>query len=189
MAARGARMAQRAVIGFPKRVVMVSRMLNEPAFLPDDWLIELGKVVKAWITFEKLFDLMLQKLAGYNDPFDPTFTILTAHSSFPQRLDMFKSLCDRHKDANPHLAEYKKIASAISEAQRLRNFFMHNLIGLESDGTVRVSTISARGQLKMDIRPIELQEITDTHGLIMDAGRQVYRLVLNADPWAGEATT
>ena len=144
--------------------------------------------MKAWITFEKLFDLMLQKLAGYDDPFDPTFTILTAHSSFPQRLDMFKSLCARHGDANPHLAEYKKVAIAVSEAQRLRNFFMHNLIGLESDGTVRVSTVSARGQLKMEVRVIELDEITDTHKRIMDAGRQIYRLVLNADPWAAETT-
>lgn len=157
-------------------------------FLPDEWLIELGKVVKAWTTFERMFDLMLQKLAGYNDPFDPTFIILTAHSSFPQRLDMMKSLCERHLKSSPHLADYKRVAASVAEAQRLRNFFMHHLIGIESDGTVKVSTMSARGQLKMNLRVIELDEVTAAHTKIIDAGKDMYRLVLNSDPWSEKAT-
>ena len=164
-------------------------MTREPTFLPDAWLIELGRVVQAWISFETMFDLMLQKLAGYNDPLDPTFTILTAHSSFPQRLDMLKSLCVRHMDSHPHLSNYKDVARAVSEAQRLRNFFMHNLIGAESDGAITVSIVSARGQLKFEIRPIELGEISNAVDRIMDAGRQVYRLVVNSDPSSNRAAT
>lgn len=158
--------------------------MSDAEYLPDIWLIELGKIVKGWITFEHLFDLMLQKLAGFDDPFDPTFTILTTHSSFPQRLDMFKSLCARHVGNRPHLSRYKDVANCISEAQRLRNFFMHNLVGPREDGSMTVSTVSARGQLKMEIRQIELKEVTAAYVKIMEAGREVYRLVVNADPWA-----
>ena len=161
--------------------------MTEPEYLPDQWLIELGKIVKSWITFEMMFDLMLQKLAGYNDPFDPTFTILTAHSSFPQRLDMFKSLCNSHKDSRPHLSSYKEVASLISEAQRLRNFFMHNSIAPDRDGSMKVSSVSARGQLKMELRGIELREVTEAHIKTIEAGRALYKLVLNADPWVSAA--
>jgi hypothetical protein len=161
----------------------------ETEYLPDEWLIELGKIVKAWITFEGLFDLMLQKLAGFDDPFDPTFTILTAHSSFPQKLDMFKSLCARHLPSRGHLQDYKTVAALIAEAQRLRNFYMHNLIGPGMDGPMRVSTVSARGELKMQVRTIELAEVRSAHEKITAAGRSVYRLVLNTDPWADDSST
>ena len=147
-------------------------------------VIELGKIVKAWITFEHLFDLMLQKLAGFDDRADPTFTSLTAHSSFPQRLDMFKSLCDQPFATRPHLLEYKKVTNAVAEAQRLRNFFMHNMIGINEDGSMSVSKISARGELKMELRPIQLSEVVKAHQAIIEVGRDIYRLVLNSDPWA-----
>ncbi|MDE1466392.1 hypothetical protein [Aurantiacibacter sp. D1-12] len=158
-------------------------MSDEPDYLPDEWLIELGKVVKAWATFERMFDLMLQKLAGYNDPIDPFFTILTIHSSFPQRLDMFASLCEAHLHERPHLAEYKATLRDVKEAQRLRNMFMHQQIGPYENDQMVISKMSARGKLKMELRPVELSEITEAHEKIFLAGRSIYKLVLNAAPW------
>ncbi|MFK4003782.1 hypothetical protein [Qipengyuania sp. NPDC077563] len=161
---------------------------HEPDYLPDEWLVELGKVVKAWSTFERMFDLMLQKLAGYNDPIDPTFTILTFHSSFPQRLDMFSSLCAAHQETEKHLKNYKAIVAQVREAQGLRNIFMHQLIGPGESGEMRISKMSARGQLRMEVRPIELSEISEAHKKIFEAGRAVYKLVLNTAPWEGPPT-
>lgn len=160
----------------------------EPEYLPDEWLIELGKIVKAWATFERMFDLMLQKLAGYNDPIDPTFTILTIHSSFPQRLDMFGALCANHVATYPHLKNYKGVISKVKEAQGMRNKFMHQQIGPHAEKGMVISTMSARGQLKMELQPVKLSEITETHRQIFLAGRAVYQLVLNASPWEQKVT-
>ena len=158
-------------------------MSSEPELLPEEWLIELGKIVKAWITFEQLFNLMLQKLAGHDDLSDPTFTILVTHTSFPQRLDMLKALCEQKVDQYPHLKDYKNVASKVAEAQRIRNFFMHNMIGIDSDGIAKVAQISARGRLRTELREIQLDELKAASAQILEAGKATYRLVLNSDPW------
>jgi hypothetical protein len=160
-------------------------MFGHPEYLPDDWLVEIGRVTQSWATFEQLFNLMLQKLAGFDDPFDPTFTILVAHSSMPQRLDMFASLCAAYVDRRPYLAKYREVIGQIREAQAARNRFTHNTIVLDEANPERakISLISARGKLKQEFQSIGLSNVMEASELINKAGRSLYLLVLDPE-WA-----
>lgn len=155
-------------------------MFNQPQHLPDTWLIELGRITQAWAAFEQFFNLMLQKLAGFDDPFDPTFTILVAHSSMPQRLDMLASLCAAYVEKHPELSDYKNVIGVIKEAQAARNRFCHNIMSLdETDSTkAQIALVSARGKLKQELHEITLADLRKASEKITSAMRSLYILVL-----------
>lgn len=160
-------------------------MFDDPSYLPDEWLIELGRISQSWAAFEQFFNLMLQKLAGFDDPVDATFTILVAHSSMPQRLDMFSALCAQHLNSYPHLKDYKAVVGKIREAQAARNKFAHNIIGIDKEDSKRatISTVSARGELKVQLTSITINELRAASDKIRSVVKEMYLLVL-APNWA-----
>jgi hypothetical protein len=48
------------------------------------------------------------KLAGYEETIDWRAAVLTAHSSFMQRVDILSTLCDELQKQFPHLSSYKE---------------------------------------------------------------------------------
>ena len=63
--------------------------------VPDEFLIEIGRVSALWASLESFLNVCLGKLAGFNDLNDPKPFILITHSSFPQRLDILGALCEQ----------------------------------------------------------------------------------------------
>jgi hypothetical protein len=152
--------------------------------LPTEWLLELGKITNAWPTFENFLNLMIQKLAGFENMFDPTYTIMVAHASMPQRLDMLSSLCDRKVEEFPHLGEYKKVVGLIKEAQTARNRFTHNPIGRDiyDSEKFNLMIVSARGKLKQELQPVRLTDLEEATNKIKTASKAIYQLVLQPNP-------
>jgi hypothetical protein len=94
--------------------------------LPDEYLVELGRVSALWASLESLLNALIGKLAGFDALDDATPFILVAHSSFPQRLDMLGALCEGLQSEHPHLADYREVISRLRSAQTSRNKFAHN---------------------------------------------------------------
>ena len=158
-------------------------------YLPDEYLIELGKIVQSWTALDEMLNLMIQKLAGFNDIHDVRSIVLTVHSSFPQRMDIFKSLCEHFKDSYPHLSGYKAVAAQIGEVQTLRNGYMHSVLGYnDEEGQARMARLSARGKIKSDLRDFSLADLKSVVQKTQEAGKALYRLVLQADPWVARTT-
>jgi hypothetical protein len=159
-------------------------MESSGEYLPDQWLVELGRMTQSWAAFEQFFNLMLQKVAGIDAILDKTFTILIAHATMPQRLDMFASLCHDRLPNHPGLKGYKEVLAQIREAQSIRNKFTHNIIGVDADDVTmgKISTISARGQLKMALQEVSLDELKSASVKLREAVYALYKLVLGVDP-------
>jgi hypothetical protein len=159
-------------------------MIQVSSGLPDEWLIELGRLTDAWPALEATLDLMIQKLAKFETMFDPTFRILVAHSSFPQRLDMLASLCNQLVDQFSHLNDYKAVIAKLRDVQTTRNKFTHNAIGRGYGGDENrfgMIYVSSRGKLRQEIIPIELEELKAATTKIRDAIKAVYQLVLQPE--------
>lgn len=152
----------------------------ESRYLPDEWLIELGKITQAWVNFELLLNLMLGKLAGFAQPFETVPSILTTHSSFPQRLDMFAALCEARLVDHPNLRDYRAVLALARDAQKNRNKFMHNQVGVNQHdpNTGKVGVTSARGKLKQNLEEVFLDDLRATSKQIVEAGRAMCVLVL-----------
>jgi hypothetical protein len=153
---------------------------DEAQYLPDEWLVELGRITQAWANFEQLLNLMLGKLAGFDGAFGTIPSILITHSSFPQRLDMFAALCEARLPEHSNLATYKEVLALARRAQARRNKFMHNQIGVADcePGFGKIGIVSARGKLKQNLEEISLSELKEASQMIVDAGRSMFLLVL-----------
>jgi len=150
--------------------------------LPDEYLIELGRITANWAYLESWLNICLQKLAGVNDFDDPTAFILIAHTNFPQRLDMLGALCQHLLPMHPHLNGYEKVLSSLKSAQKLRNKYAHNSMGKdEATGSVGMGTGSARRSLKFSNEIVKLADLRRVSMAIHEALLSLYKLVLKRD--------
>ncbi len=150
--------------------------------LPDEYLVELGRVSARWASLEATLMLVLGKLAGFNDTENPTPFILVAHASFPQRLDMIGSLCEQLVGQHQNLTGYDTVLVKLRAAQKSRNRFLHNGITLNpTDGRAELALDSARGKLKINIERVEVADIRRAEVEIHDAQRALVKLVFGTE--------
>jgi hypothetical protein len=99
--------------------------------LPDDYLIEVGRIATVWGALESALNMCLYKLAGFNEVDDPTPFILLAHTNVPQRLDMLGSLCEHLNSAYPSLKEYQPVLAALRSSSETPQQIHAQLYGQE----------------------------------------------------------
>jgi hypothetical protein len=153
--------------------------------LPNEYLVEIGRVAAMWAALEGLLNMCLGKLAGFNDIYDPKALIIMKHSSFPQRLDILGALCEQLVGDFNNLKGYKQTIALMRKAQKARNKYMHNaIVSNPSTGRTQMPQMSARGKLKVQIENVEIADIKRATIEIDDAQRSLYKLVLgqNLEP-------
>ena len=153
---------------------------NWPA--PDNYLLELGRMTSIWGTLESAVDLAISKFAGYEKVLDSRALIIVAHSNFQQRIDIISSLCEWLVPDFPSLASYKVVISKIEAAQKARNKYAHNAIVTNNDTReVNVSSVSARGSLKMKTEIVKIEDIQEATAKIHEAMCALHTLVTGKD--------
>jgi hypothetical protein len=147
--------------------------------LPDAYLIAIGKVSVAWGTLETVVDLGINKFAGFRSV-DPRALILTAHMSWPLKMDVLESLITalREEAAYPHLARFDAIKPMLKKAQDGRNRFAHGQWGYQ-EGKVTKLRATARGKLKASIDTITVADIDLAADDVGRAGAALMKLIVN----------
>lgn len=150
--------------------------------LPDEYLIEIGRVSAMWAALEAFLNVCLGKLAGFDQVTDERPFILVTHASVPQRLDMLSALCEHLSADYPRLAEHKNVVAKIKSAQASRNKFSHHVIGFDAtSGKATIAIGSARGKIKASVQTIEVTDIRRATIEISDAQTALYKLVLGKE--------
>jgi hypothetical protein len=146
--------------------------------LPDEYLVELGRVSALWSSLESLLMVSLAKLAGFNEPENPAPFIFTAHANFPQRLDMLGSFCEQLASQHSNLKDYASVLAKLRAAQKSRNRYLHNGITIDkSTGRAEIGLGSARGKVKVAIEAVELGDIRRAALDVHEAQRALLKLV------------
>jgi hypothetical protein len=149
--------------------------------LPDEYLIELGRISGLWGSLENLLNVTIGKLAGF-ELGDPKAFILVTHASFPQRVDILSSLCEQLVSSYPTLKDYLQVVSALRDSQKQRNRYMHNGLGPNEQGDkIQIALGSARGSLKTSVNTVEIVDIRRVSVSIHNAMRALGKLVLGYD--------
>ncbi len=150
--------------------------------VPDRFLTEIGRVTTVWASLESLLNLCIGKLAGFNEPDDPTPYVLVAHSSFPQRVDILATLCEQLIATSPALQDYKTVVSKLKTAQKARNCYSHNTVNYDEESdSLNMPVGSARGKLKVSTEQVSLEDIKRAAIEIEEANRALYKLVLGRE--------
>src|SRR5690606_21362975 len=115
---------------------------------------------------------------GFDDLANPTPFILTAHSSFPQRLDAFGALCALLLATHLNLKGYKDVISKLRAAQNKRNKFIHNTISFDpASKKYLLASATARQSLKGSVMEITSAEIHEVSREIHVAGLALHELI------------
>jgi hypothetical protein len=150
--------------------------------VPDEVMLEIGRISVQWNSLENLLTICIGKLAGFDVQKEPASFVMVNHSSFPQKIDIFSSLCELLCEDYPKLKDYKEAVSAIKIAQKRRNKYIHNTITHDKKSDiVHLSSGTARGKLKISITPLDLSDLKETIRDIHEANRLLTKIVLGLD--------
>ncbi|MCA8287598.1 hypothetical protein [Burkholderia vietnamiensis] len=147
--------------------------------VPDEYLLELGRMVSLWGSLESTTAVAISKLAGYDSPTDPRALTMVAHSNFQQRVDIVSSLCGQLVDQVPHLRDYESVIKKVRAAQAGRNKYAHNALSLDEDGLVHIAYMSARGTFKTTVEIVRVAEIKEVTAKIHEATVALHGLITN----------
>lgn len=145
--------------------------------MPDDFLLELGRMTAMWPSLENTVNISIGKLMGYKDLLDARVVIALAHSNFQQRVDILSSLCDQLSTDYPHLGKHQAVVKQIKSAQVGRNKYAHNGMSTDDDGKVVVAFASARGVLKTTVEIVHLNDIKEVTAKIHEASCALHSLI------------
>ena len=143
---------------------LVARPIRNGPFQAQRWIGEElaaagqlhGRTRTVLSSLERLLNLCIGKLAGFNELIDPTPFILLAPASFPQRLHMLSTLCEQLSPQEPKLQDYRAVVSKLETAQRGRTRFMHNRISHKPKSNKFVLAVGcARGRLKTELEAVK----------------------------------
>jgi hypothetical protein len=147
--------------------------------LPNEYLIELGRISSLWGVLESTVNLCINMLAGYESAYDYRAAIMLAHANFKQRADILETLLEQRSKEHKNLQGYEDAIKIISRSQKGRNKFMHNILGFNPEtGKVQFSSMSARGSLKTNTEIIYLQQLKEVSAVIHEATCALYSLVI-----------
>lgn len=150
---------------------------NMKITLPEPYLTAIGKVCVQWAMLEAIVDLSLRKLMGY-ELFDPKAAIITAHMTWPLKMDVLASLVASLRENYPHLKRFDAVKPMLAKAQAGRNRIVHASWTYE-EGIVRILRATARGQLKTSMAPVTIKEIEQIVDEIGAAAAALLKMVLN----------
>lgn len=150
--------------------------------VPDEIMLELGRLSTLWGSLESGMLVAISKLAGYDDTLDRRAITLTAHASTQQRIDMISTLCEQLMGDFKHLETYPQVVEKLRAAQRARNLFAHNSVTLDAESNrLLVGTVSARGKLKTNVREVNKEEIVEASRAVQRASRSLMSLILGKE--------
>lgn len=150
---------------------------EQPDHIPEPYLTAIGQVCVNWGLLEVTADLVIGKLAGFA-LYDPRGQIVTAHMSWPQKMDVLELLVNALRADHPHLAKFDAAKPLLKKAQEGRNRIVHGQWA-ERDGKVYKLRATARGKFKFAMDLITLEEIRIIAHDIGQAGLVSLKAVLN----------
>lgn len=86
--------------------------------IPNEFMLELGRMSSAWGSLESNVNIAIGKLAGYSEIYDYRSAILLAHANFKQRIEMLETLFEQSSKDNEELENYEPVIKAIKSAQK-----------------------------------------------------------------------
>ena len=146
--------------------------------LPNNYLIELGRLSALWGVLESTVDLSINKLACYASVYDYRAAVMLAHANFKQRADILETLLEQTCMEHAELRRYDRVMKLISRSQKGRNKFMHNtLYSNPETGHIEFASMSARGKLRTRTEIIRFEELKVVSAVIHEATCALHSLV------------
>jgi len=142
--------------------------------MPDEYLIEIGRIAVRWGHLESLLVTVLCTALSDNDPFasDGRPRAAFTHMAWPQKMDALSSML---KISRPDLAqEYlEKVQPSLKDVAAKRNAALHQQWDADKSGVTRTN-VKARGTLEITSSEVPISELKQ----IVKALRNAQKLLI-----------
>lgn len=146
--------------------------------LPNEYMIELGRISALYGVLENIVNIGISKLAGYPGTYDYRSAIMLAHSNFQQRVDILTTLFEQSVKEHPQLKGYPKVIKLIKRAQKGRNKFIHSSFSCDPDtGKVQLAAMSARGTLRTTVHAVYIKELISVSAVTHEASCALHTII------------
>jgi len=146
--------------------------------LPNDFMLELGRISAIWGSLESTVNIAIGKLAGYSEVYDYRAAILLAHANFKQRIEILETLFEQCSKERKNFKDYAPIIRKIKSVQKGRNKFIHNSISFNPDSKrMEIASLSARGTMKVTVNPITINELKEVTAKTHEAMCQLHSII------------
>lgn len=150
--------------------------------IPDKYMIELGRISSLYGVLENVINMGINKLVGYSAAYDYRSGIMLAHSNFKQRVDILDTLFEQMVSEYPEIQGYEEVIKLIKRAQKGRNKFMHSSLSCDpKNGKVELSSMSARGSLKITIETIYIKELVEISAVTHEASCALLSIITGTE--------
>lgn len=137
--------------------------------IPDECLVEMGRVIVAWNQLESILDMALIKLLCMGDTEKRGHTvaagfIVFAHMSVPMKMQALRALLVLTNDPkNAYIKTFDKVISvAVTKALGKRNEVVHSRI-VTHNGTATLIRTLARGELEFSVEYLTAKDMASVH--------------------------
>ncbi|WP_445356232.1 hypothetical protein ACJJI5_10565 [Microbulbifer sp. EKSA008] len=155
--------------------------------VPDEYLIELGKITVMYGALEFSIDRAISKLAGYESMLDWRVSVMTAHLTFQQRVNALGTLFEQVSESYPNLSGYAKVIERIKGVQKQRNKFVHSMYTNGDKSEVGIWSLSARGSLTIKSQDVYIQEVRNVSVEIDKVRVQLEKLITASESYEKSA--
>lgn len=146
--------------------------------LPNEILLELGRISVLYQQLESYINFAISKLSGYSGSLDWRSAIVTAHANTKQRIEILETLCHELKEEYPQLSNYEKVIKSIKSVQSGRNKYAHNTISVnEETNHLELTSLRARGKLKPIHESVSLHNLKDLSARIHTTQLDLHQLI------------
>lgn len=152
-------------------------LADEIPELPDEFLVEIGRINVRWALLESFLDLNLIHLLGKNVT-EGRSLIVFNHMAFPQKIDILGAFVNELALSGYEGCEkYSQVQSLLKQAQEKRNLIIHGKFGFDPDGNVSISRIAARGKLTHSEKVVTIPDLKAISALIYQAAERLHSFV------------
>jgi len=130
--------------------------------LPNEFMMELGRISATWSSLESTMNVAISKLAGYSGVLDYRSFIMLAHTNSKQRIEILETLFEQVSKEFSNLKNYESIIKIIKSAQKGRNKFIHYTMSFNPEkNRMELTSLSARGVMKVTVNPVTVNELKE----------------------------
>jgi hypothetical protein len=126
--------------------------------LPDEYLLELGRIVVGWNRLESLLlHTLVSALIEDSSTYNRALAVFT-HMAFPQKLDALSAML---RTIEPEFYDlyHDEVQGMLKQAQESRNTALHQFWYNSQDGDVKRANVKARGKLQVTHQPVSPDDL------------------------------
>ncbi len=152
--------------------------------IPDDYLMEIGRVSSHWSHFEMVLQMCMVLVLGKKQN-DFRAHAVFIHMSYPQQADVLGAMISglNPPDGYPSSRYRQEILPLLNDAASRRNAVLHSRWGV-IDGVVTRLDVKARGSIKLTQFATSIKDVEDASESILKASRA--RMGAKAGPRRGQ---